>query len=123
MRFKFIFLRMRPTSDFEIESTCSRVTALSANKRTVQRAYPSGALLQAKLVILASAKESMIGGRPGRFLSVKKVRPLWLYFRAQMEIVFGFILMIWATSLKDLPSSSSSKARARLNFLALVSPF
>ena len=60
---------MRPTSIAEMGSMYLISTALSANNRKVQRAYPAGASEQAKAVILAFASGLMVGGLPERGLS------------------------------------------------------
>ena len=70
VRLIFVFFRMRPTWVCEIVSMISISTALSDIKRRVQRLYPSGGVLHAMAMILASISPVHLAGTGGvsRFL-------------------------------------------------------
>ena len=65
-RLDFVCFRISPTVTWLIESTECSSTILSASKRTVQRAAPSGGSLQANMPNVASPSPVNCGGALGQ---------------------------------------------------------
>ena len=65
----FVFFSISPTVTWLIESTEWSSTILSASKRNVQRAAPSGGSLQANMTNLASTSPVNFGDAPGQPVS------------------------------------------------------
>ena len=64
-RFNLIFFNLVRTASWEIESTTSSSTSLSASRCSVQRRHPSGASEQARAVSLASTSPVIFETRDG----------------------------------------------------------
>src|SRR5690554_822944 len=69
-RLKFIFFNASPTATWLMDSTNSRTTKRSANRRNVQRSYSSGGSLHTIATRWASTSPVIFGLAPGRGFSL-----------------------------------------------------
>jgi len=123
VRLQFVFFRILRTLWYEMRSTYSNSTILSASKRNVHWLLPSGAWLQAKAVTLARVWALIPIGLPLRGFSLMvPATPAWTYrFRIRATVPSETSTPL-AISGSVLPSAASRSILARFTFLTFSVP-
>ena len=108
---------------YEISSTSFNSTALSANKRRLQRLRPSGGSEQARAVIFAFWAPLYFFGAPGRSFSLRAAsKPCSVYLCRTWRIVLRAMLKASIIWVSVFPASASINIRDRVIFRAFSSP-
>ncbi len=121
-RLESVFFRYCRTVSCESEAESPNSTALSANKRSVQRRRPVGAWLQATATRCASALGSSLSLCPGRGCSWRHCK-LSSTKRRRTRSMVGTLVETSSAICSSLnPSSALSRMRARVALRVAVFP-
>ena len=120
---EFVFLSVRRTLSYDMESANPNSTALSASKRNVQRAWPSGGLLHATAMRWASSLPLSLHRGPGRDCSLSALsNPSSTNRLRGRHTVAMPTSKAAAICRSNNPSSAFLRIRARVTLLAGAFP-
>src|SRR6201991_1148417 len=113
-RLEFVFLSTWRMVSRAIESVNFNSTTLSANSRNVQRARPSGGLLQATAIICASCLPVNLRACPRRGRSLRHPNPSSTKRLRVRSTVAKAVLRVLTMCSSVKPSAANSRMRARV---------